>query len=299
MGRSGESYKPAPHLMESALPREPSKVNELRRRIDECATQLKAAAHQEAYRFRLPWELSRLREAGELGVLEALKAQKERALGLPFPQAAYGEIEKTTRAAAERLRARREGGEEAPPPTEENILEALETFSKQEWRDLIAGFEEQDLTLLRSYLDAHTEEVGNQLGRTEYLAVFGSAVSHSIFLRARLLSRLGARMTPVTHPMWAAAWAQNSRQRKMEGAPRPSRRRSWEEMASYRGIAEALSRNGQEVTDKLIKVYFERMKQVPIEKFDGDVLAYYSMIADTRAFQRYLRSQYQGASPEE
>lgn len=285
--------------MESVPPSEPSKVSELRRRIDECAPQLKAAAQQEAYEFRIPWELSRLRKDGERGVLEALKAQKERAIGLPFPQAASGEIKKATRAAAERLRARRNNGEEAPPPTEEDVREALETFSKQEWRDLIAEFEEQDLTPLRSYLDAHTEEVGNQLGRTKFLAVFGSAVSRSIFLRARLLSRLGARMIPVTYPMWAATWAQNSRQRKMEGVPRPSRRRSWEEMASYRGIAEALSRDGQEVTDKQVKVYFERMEQVPIEQFDGDALAYYSMIADTNRFKRYLRSQDRGASPEE
>jgi hypothetical protein len=42
--------------MGSIPPSEPSKVGELRRRIDECAPQLEDAAHQEAYELRLPWE---------------------------------------------------------------------------------------------------------------------------------------------------------------------------------------------------------------------------------------------------
>ena len=75
---------------------EPPKASQLRRRIDECAPQLKDAAHQEAYEFRLPWELSRLREAGKIGVFKASKEQKDEALGLPFPQAACGEIKNAT-----------------------------------------------------------------------------------------------------------------------------------------------------------------------------------------------------------
>ena len=274
--------------MGSIPPSEPSKVGELRRRIDECAPQLEDAAHQEAYELRLPWEFSRLRKAGERGVLEALKERKGQVLGLPFPQAAYGEIKKATRTEAVRLQAQREDKDEASEPSGENIWEALETFSKQEWRDLIAEFEEQDLYPLRSYLDTHRGEIERQLGPIKFNAVYGSAVKRRLIL---FLSQPGVRMTPVTDPMWAAIWVQNSKQRKMEGVPRPSKRRSWEEMASYRGIAEALSQDGRKVTDKQIKTYLKRMKQVPIEKFDGSEYDYYAIIADTRAYNSYLRSQ--------
>jgi hypothetical protein len=219
---------------------EPPKASELRRRIDECAPQLKDAAHQEAYEFRFPWELSRLREAGKRGVLKASKEQKDETLGLPFPQAASGEIKKATRAAAIRLRAQREGGDEPFQPTEEDIREALEVFSRQEWRNLIAGFERQDLAPLRSYLDAHRGELERWLGRPKFTAVYVSAVRRGLLL---FLDQPGLKITPVTDPMWAVIFRQFARQLKMKGGPRPSKKRTADEMGGYRAIAEGLSQH--------------------------------------------------------
>jgi hypothetical protein len=246
---------------------------------------IKHAAKEVAVEFRLPWRLSNLQESGWDGVSQAKHSYDQR-LGLPFPRYAWRYIYAATQGEGKRMRKKEDTeGAKLPPPSERCIREALENFSKELWIPLIAEFGREDLDLLRNYLDTNRVELARSPNwKKKYEGVLAHAIQRNIFLG---LSVPNLQMTNVTGPMWAATWYQNSRAKNLEGAPRPSKRRSWMEMASDRAIAEALSQNGPKVDRRDVKKWLERIEREPFEEFDGDAYEYWLKMSDTKAYERH------------
>ena len=123
-------------------------------------------------------------------------------------------------------------------------------------------------------------------------------MSVDIFARERRmvlqLSHPKAKLIGITDPFWDAHWQEKSRARNLEGASRPSERRSWSEMASERAIAEALSEPGYTVTPYQVKRWRERMEQEPFEEFEGDIDDYLLKMRDPAAYERLQRRREQG-----
>ncbi len=171
------------------------------------------------------------------------------------------------------------------PPSEGSIRDALETISKKQWISLIAEFGREDLDLLRGYLDAYRGELERKPEwEKKYKGVLAHAIVRNIVL---MLSVPNLQVTDVTGPMWAATWYQHSRAKALEGAPRPSKRRSWMEMASKRAIAEALSQQGRKVDRRDVANWFERTEREPFEEFDGDAYEYWLKMSDPKAYERH------------
>ena len=251
---------------------------QLRQRIE-------SAAIQVAIEFRIPWRLSELRERGRHGVSRARAVCDER-LGLPFPQFAWRYICDTTRRGGELMRVE-EDTESAKrtPPSEGCIRDALETLSKKQWIPLIAEFGREDLDLLRGYLDANRGELERKPDwEKKYKSILARAIERNIVL---ILSLPNLQVTDITGPMWAATWHQHSRAKALEGAPRPSKRRSWMEMASKRAIAEALSQQGRTVDRRDVGKWVEHIKLEPFEEFDGDAYEYWLKMSDFKAYERH------------
>jgi len=235
----------------------------------------------------LAWDLAQLRKRGEAAFLEAF-ARRDENRGRPVEQFAAGYISREVVAVSKRIRAQRDAeGDRYPAPPGQQIAEALETFSEQEWRNLIPRFEQRDLKPLRAYLDANREKLEHGSSQGKYRVILANAVERELIL---LLQR-PLRMIPVTDPMWALLIREQTQQLKMELGPRPSRKRTADEMGRANAIAEGLSRQGHKVTPYKVTTYFERMERVPFDQFDGSVYDYFAMIADTRAYKRFLRSQ--------
>jgi len=159
-------------------------------------------------------------------------------------------------------------------------------LSKKQWIPLIAEFGREDLDLLRGYLDANSGELERKPDwEKKYKGVLAHAIERNIIL---MLSVPNLQVTDVTSPMWAVTWHQYSRAKVLEGAPRPSKRRSWMEMASKRAIAEALSQQGRKVDRRDVGKWFERMEREPLEEFDGDAYEYWLKMSDPKAYERHF-----------
>jgi len=189
-----------------------------------------------------------------------------------------------------RAQAQAQGGKRQLP-TDERIKDALKTFSVEEWKDFIAEFEYKEVRKLGSFLKAHREEHEHASERKKYESV-------DIFARERRmvlqLSHPKAKLIAITDPFWDAHWQEKSRTKNLEGAPRPSERRSWSEMASERAIAEALSGPGYTVTPYQVKRWRERMEQEPFEEFEGAVDDYLLKMRDPAAYERLRHRREQG-----
>jgi hypothetical protein len=249
------------------------------------------AARRVAFDLGLPWKLRELREHGRRGVANALNGPS-RGSGLPFPQQIQRHITEEVRKGGKSMRAQAQAqGGKRQLPTDERIKDALKTFSVEEWKDFIAEFEYKEVRKLGSFLKAHREEHEHAPERKKYVSV-------DIFARERRmvlqLSHPKAKLIAITDPFWDAHWQEKSRARNLEGAPRPSERRSWSEMASERAIAEALSEPGYTVTPYQVKKWRERMEQEPFEEFDGDIDDYLLKMRDPAAYERLRRRREQG-----
>ncbi len=270
---------------------------------EQLAALIEAAARKVAHRLRLPWGLERLREHGRRGVIEASEHDARRS-GLSPLQHTNLRINRATQKGGEAMQV---GGQ--PPPSDERIEDALRTFSVEEWKQLIAEFEVEDLKALRSYLDANWED----LELRPYLVGPGVTGKHErieAFARTRgwilALRHPKANLVDVSGPFWAAKWDRLSRAKNLGGAPRPSKRRSWDEMSSARGIAEALvmapyrriaaDRYREVLRDKEreiqrkardVRKWMARMTEEPFEEFDGSLYDYFFKTSDPAAYERY------------
>ena len=252
---------------------------------------IEAAARRVACDLRLPWKLRELREHGRRGVAKAFK-DPGRGSGLSFPQQIQRHISEEVRKGGKSMRGQEEAqGGKRQLPTAERIKDALKTFSVEEWKDLIAEFEYKEVRKLGSYFKTPREEHEHGPERKKYERV-------DIFARERRmvleLSHPKAKLIGITDPFWDAHWQEKSRAKNLEGAPRPSERRSWSEMASERAIAEALSEQGYTVTPYQVKKRRERMEQEPFEEFEGDIDDYLLKMRDPAAYERLRRQREQG-----
>lgn len=252
---------------------------------------IEAAARRVACDLRLPWKLRELREHGRRGVAKAFK-DPGRGSGLSFPQQIQRHISEEVRKGGKSMRGQEEAqGGKRQLPTAERIKDALKTFSVEEWKDLIAEFEYKEVRKLGSYFKTPREEHEHGPERKKYERV-------DIFARERRmvleLSHPKAKLIGITDPFWDAHWQEKSRAKNLEGAPRPSERRSWSEMASERAIAEALSEPGYTVTPYQVKKWRERMEQEPFEEFEGAIGDYLLKMRDPDAYERLRHRREQG-----
>lgn len=207
-------------------------------------------------------------------------------MGTSFPRYALRYINEETRRGGKIVRAAEDAKTaNKTPPSEERVRDAVEAFSILEWVPLIAEFGREDLDPLSGYLGTHRGELERS---PHWEKKYKSLIAHTIQrYRELLLSHPNLQVTNVTGPMWAAVWHQVSRTKAREGAPRPSKRRSWMEMASDRAVAEALSQCGHKVDRRDVKKWRERRKQEPLEDFDGDAFEYWLKISDPQAYERH------------
>jgi hypothetical protein len=248
------------------------------------------AARRVAVDLGLPWKLRELREHGLRGVDKALRSGRKS--GLSFPQQIQRHINEEVRKGGKSMRGQEKAqGGKWRLPANERIKDALNTFSVEEWKGLIAVFGYKEARKLGSYLKAHREEHEYSPARKKYVSV-------DIFARERRmvlqLNKSKAKLIGITDPFWDVHWQEKSRARNLEGAPRPSERRSWSEMTSERAIAEALSGPGYTVTPYQVKKWRERMEREPFEEFDGDIDDYLLKMRDPAAYERLRRQREQG-----
>ena len=249
------------------------------------------AARRVACDLQLPWKVRELREHAQRGVAKALR-DPGRESGSSFSQRIRRHISEETRKGGKSMRDREEAqGGKRPLPTDERIKDALEIFSVEEWKGLIAEFGYKEARKLGFYLKAHREEHEHSPERKKYRSV-------DIFARERrMVLELGhpkAKLIGITDPFWDAHWQEKSRAKNLEGAPRRSERRSWPEMASERAIAEALNEPGYTVTAYQVKKWRERMAVEPFEEFDGDIDDYLLKMRDPAAYERLRRRREKG-----
>ena len=235
--------------------------------------------------------LRELREHGQRGVGKALREPAPES-GSLFSQQIRRHISEEVRRGGKSMRGQEEAqGGKRPLPTDERIKEALETFTVEEWKGLIAEFGYKEAQKLGSYLKTHREEHEHSPERKKYESIDVFARERRMVLK---LSHPKAKLIGMTDPFWDVLWQEESRAKNLEGAPRPSEPRSWPEMVSERAIAEALSKPGYTVTPYQVKKWRERMALEPFEEFEGDIDDYLLKIRDPAAYERLQRQREQG-----
>jgi hypothetical protein len=255
---------------------------------------LDKTASDAAYELRLPWRVAQLREIAA----EAYETTRPPTadLGLPgeriYTRRMLQSIREQVKKTGEKME-RLPFGQNKPSagPSDIQIREALFTFSVQQWRDLIDGFDQSDVDALRSYLDANKNALVSRLGYNKYHTVFGQVVKRGLIL---LFSH---GWTRVTDAYWAAHIHNIARQHNIEGSPRPSAKRSWAEVGDLNNIAESLSVGGPKVTPYKVKMMLGRMKQTPFEDFDGTFEDYLLWATDPKAYKRHLHARNTAAKP--
>jgi hypothetical protein len=156
------------------------------------------AARRVACDLRLPWKLHELREHGRRGVDKAFR-EPGRGSGLSFPQQIQRHISEEVRKGGKSMRDQEyaQGGKRELP-TDERIKDALETFSVEDWRGLIAEFGREDLDPLRDYLDANRDELeGRPNWKKKYEGVLVKAIKRNMILK---LSHPKAKLVDITDP---------------------------------------------------------------------------------------------------
>lgn len=212
-------------------------------------------------------------------------------MALRFPHQAY--ISKELSRYATALRKRKEEDTQPLPPTElspaleKSVSAAYNAYSKDEWKRIIPKLNHADLRPLLLYLRDNKDQLTraqveqNDIAETErgdlsqrvseraaeawakYGAVFDAAARRSMIL---LFSQGKWEATPISDPLWVAVWWEMSRKRTRELWPRPSKRRSWMEMASDRAVAESLGYDPDTMHGEVAK-WRKRMKEVSLEQF--------------------------------
>jgi hypothetical protein len=257
--------------------------------------EIEAAAKAAALSRGLPWELLALCEYGwqyvaRPGVIGSWR-EYDRSQGQLFPHPAY--IRKELLRHAEALRERKEQGirsslpAELSPLLEKSVSAAYRAYSKDEWKDLITKLDHSDLRPLLLYLRDNKEALTpDRDSWIKYAAVYDAAGRRSMKL---LFSQGEWVSTPISDPLWAAVWWELSRRRTREGIPRPSKRRSWMEMASDRAVAESLGYNPDNMHKQVAK-WRKRMKDVPferfVEKFGGGWTDYLQWVRDPNLYKK-------------
>ncbi len=125
----------------------------------------------------------------------------------------------------------------------------------------------------------------------KYGGVYDAAGTRRLVLKFRQGNWVG---TPISDPLWAAAWWEMSRKHTRQGLPRPSKRRSWMEMASDRAVAESLGYDPDTMHKKVAR-WRKRMKNVSLEefvaKFGGDWTDYLTWVYSPRRHSEIKRAR--------
>jgi len=263
---------------------------EFRSRIQECQPQIDDALQTAAKEFKLMWCLPeclpKLRRAAEEGISDASAKPNPNLRDYPFPRQAAIVIAKHVRKAAAGLSADRKAGA-LEEPSNEQIRVALEFFSKEEWRELVDGFEQRDNDTLRSYLDPNRKALEKWLGTGKFNAIFGAAILRRTYLAC---SEPGARLISVTDAFWAARIEDLVRHRNIRGGSLPSGKRSWDEVRSPKAISEGLTFRGRGASPYKVRQMLARMEEAPFEDFDGDHMDYFMWATNPKDFERHRRT---------
>jgi hypothetical protein len=191
-------------------------------------------------------KLSELREFGQSGFLKAFAEGKHEALGLPFDLYVASCIRRETFTGAENMCGQQNMDDS---PSQENIAEALRTFSAKEWQIFINEFGSGDLDPLREHLDAHAEALARELGREKYLSIYGAALSRW----AALLQHPRLRGIEISAPVQAALLWRRYRELNAARAPRPE--------DAHAAIARTLTHAGDTWTARRVKLMLDRMRE--------------------------------------
>jgi hypothetical protein len=230
---------------------------------------VQGVAHDAAVEAGFPWEMKRLMRAALQGGQTTGSARG---------------ISDHVRAEAARIRAQLTSGE-LPEPSNEQIREALMTFTTDEWRALIREFDRRDVDILRDYLDANKEPLMRWLGRGKFNVIFAERMTRHFLL----FFRQPIRETTTSDAMWAAYYYNEARCQNRACEPLPSIKRSGAETGGPNNIAEILSVRGGNPSPYKVRMMLRRMEQTPFEAFDGEPAEYFFWATDLKAYEHHLR----------
>ena len=270
-------------------------------------------ANTAAVESRRPWRVEQL----QVKALEAYRMATRHAAssGLSHEQA------------SERVRRRiyaqvlKAGGEidALPPgqskPTPEQIETALEAFTVEQWTPveqwpplalsppmegwpiveyrygLMESVGRAEVEALLAHIRGDKGDLKRRIGAGKLGDIEGAAIMRHIELT---LPEERSKLVPISDAYWADFWPELAREANREGRGHPAKGRSVDEQSSDRSIAKHLTKRdvqtGREmkVSAYQVKTWRERRERVPLEKFDGDLIEYLTLIHNTAAFDKYL-----------
>ena len=251
-----------------------------------------------AYELGLPFRLKELRGHAERGVEKARETYGSKSGQVNWPshvtrhiyeavaQGGIEEEEKTGRRLA---------------PKDERIREALATFcdtKEWNWETLLEGCGYEEAKALGFFLKANRNELERSLSEKTLQHIEVHARERRFVL---MLSQEGVRRIDISGPYWAAIFWRRAREENVAGVVRgPQDRHTVPERGGYRRIAEALSQFGEQVTDKQVKTWLDRMREYPEIKdwldrwgpepeIEGDLNDFLLKIANPSAWCRKQR----------
>jgi hypothetical protein len=247
-------------------------------------------ARDVAFELALPWRVEDLWRVGEDHTTAKPPPGN---LGLPASEAdestlqsirVHRHVEKAGKG-MDRLRP------DQSEPIDGQIRVALRTFTAGQWQDLIDRFDQGDIDVLLSYLEANKSPLQNWFGAETFFSIYSRAMQRHLMLR---WSQPGMRFVYLTDALEAARIHKGARRRNIEKAPKPpGQQRSWDEMSRPNFIAEKLNAHKREpeVTPYKARKILGRMKQTPPQDFDGSVQDYLMWATDPEAYERDLSAR--------
>jgi len=248
---------------------------------------LSDAARRVALASRIPWRAKDLKAAA----LEAYRTVEPPPASLGLPPAQVSEA--MLRKICEHVEKAAGLMDRLPPdkqePTDEQIREALGTFSEQDWLTLIDEFDQNDTDALLSYLEANKSPLQNWLGAEKFFYVHSRAIQRHL---ASSWDQPGMGFVVITDPLEAAGIHKGARRLSIDRVQRPpGQERSWDEMSRPNHISEELSASGRKVSPYKVREILKRMKRKPPQDFDGSVQHYLVWAADPKIYERELSAR--------
>lgn len=230
--------------------------------LEACKPGIWQAAKEGAHEHRIPWRLDELRRAALRGVQAMLdEGRYDARLGPSFEQQAWRWMKQQVYRKGCGFRQSELSGE-APEPSDAQIREALETFSAEEWGELVEGFARRDVDILHRYLQSNLDRAAHILGAEKVRAVFNATSTQGLILGLDRLVQSGYKTVTPTDPMWAALFWRRARDASLRHEPR-SKMRTTPESGSYSGIAASLSLQGRKVHGVQVKRWLDRLREYP------------------------------------
>jgi hypothetical protein len=249
-------------------------------------------ARDVAFELGLPWRMGDLGE-NALDACESAKPPPGN-LGLPPEQA----DEQTHWSIRRQVEKTGEGMDRLPfdqsEPTDNQIRVALLTFSLEQWRGLIDGFDQGDTNALLSYLHANRGPLENRLGYGNFGAIYEHAIRRHLILR---WSQPGVRFVSITDALDAARIHKTARQRNIGRVPQPPQEPPWDEKSRPPFIAKKVSGPGRKVSRYKVDMMLKRMKENPPENFAGSIEDFLVWATAPEAYERGISAREASTKP--